>query len=236
MGNGYEYISAVVRYWWVLVPGGVLAVEPAIEYLWEGYSKWLDQYVSKEKRRRVILAISFLLIFYAGFLAWRDEHVKMEEASARVVKLQALLDARGESALQKELEATKTQLAELQKQVTPRRLGEEEKGDMVKALAASGSFSVTVSYLSDAESSAYALDFLSVLKRAAWQVSGPLLAMNSEPMPGVWIITRDQHEVPTGTRILMDVLKKHNIEVRQQKQNDPSLDPNSFVFLVGSKP
>lgn len=83
----YEYLSAVFAYWWILVSGGVLAVEQAIESFWEDSSRWLDQYISQEKRRRVRLVISFLLIFYAGFLAWRDEHTARIEAEKKIAEI-----------------------------------------------------------------------------------------------------------------------------------------------------
>ena len=149
---------------WAAVANLVTLMSGIIALAIEGVRRWKN--IETPNHWYAYLVI--VCLFLGTFQAWREEHRKGEEASARVVNLQALLDAKGESVLQKELEATKAQLTELQKQLAPRRLKDEEKVSMANFLSSFGSFAVTVSSLPDAESSGYALDFFAVLKKAGW--------------------------------------------------------------------
>ena len=58
-------------------------MDSVLEYYWDDYRKWLDRYVSKETRHKCILMISFCGVFFAGFLAWRDEHEARIEAERK---------------------------------------------------------------------------------------------------------------------------------------------------------
>jgi hypothetical protein len=89
MADFYRYLMALIPYWWGLIPGGIFAVDSALDYFWDGYRKWLDRYVSREKRRRLIYLVFVVGILVSGFLTWRDENKK-------VVGLEAKLKARGE--------------------------------------------------------------------------------------------------------------------------------------------
>ena len=71
----------------------------------------------------------------AEFQAWKEEHTRADREYMRAEKLQARLDARGESELQKNLEAAQAQGVALQEKIAPRRIPDEKKATITKELA-----------------------------------------------------------------------------------------------------
>src|SRR5687768_11871987 len=79
MSDFYQYLQATFLNWWALIPSGVFAVDSALEYFFRRYREWLDRYINRELRQRLIFSVALLGVFVAGFFAWRDEHLKHQK-------------------------------------------------------------------------------------------------------------------------------------------------------------
>ena len=124
----YGYLEAVLAHWWGLVPGGILAVDAALEYLWEGYRKWLDKYISQETRKRLILFIAIVGVFISGFLAWKDEHIKATNEFGRAEGLQAKLNATPPQDFEKHLKNAEARADQLQRDLETATKVSERQG------------------------------------------------------------------------------------------------------------
>src|SRR5690348_2022677 len=111
-------------------------IEPVLDYNFESYKEWADQFISRRARTRVATTLSVLSVFVACFLAFRDEYnatIQAKEQTAIVIgerdEARRQLAVNTPSAqqntiekLQGELEATKGQLAAVQELYASRHL------------------------------------------------------------------------------------------------------------------
>jgi hypothetical protein len=73
----YEFGWALLAYWWVLVPGGIFAVEPMMEaFISPSHKETVDKYWPKAKRHRHFRWLSFIALAVASFLAFDDVNTR----------------------------------------------------------------------------------------------------------------------------------------------------------------
>jgi hypothetical protein len=65
------------NFWWFLT-SGPLVIEPMLDYLFPHYEAWINQYISRAKRRQIAYGLSVLGIITASFLAFQDVYLKLE--------------------------------------------------------------------------------------------------------------------------------------------------------------
>jgi hypothetical protein len=91
----FDFGWALLGYWWVLVPGGIFAVEPMLEsFLRRSWKDWLDERWSKDHRHRHFRWGSVVAILVASFLAFDDVNTKSR--AAHIADQAALKIALGE--------------------------------------------------------------------------------------------------------------------------------------------
>jgi hypothetical protein len=91
---------ALLGYWWVLVPGGVLAVEPMIEGLFPSkFKAKADRWWPKSRRHHHFRWASIIATLVAFFLAFDEVNTKNYAAKRELVKIEGERDeARRQSA------------------------------------------------------------------------------------------------------------------------------------------
>lgn len=91
---------------------------------------WLNETFPFERRRKFFWAILLFFVFVSGFLAWRDEHLKVEQVRDSVI------------ATQGSVRAQVTQV--LQENAKPYAIPKQDEEAIVFALASSGWHSVEI--------------------------------------------------------------------------------------------
>ena len=227
-------------------------MDAALEYLWDDYRKWLDKYVSKEKRVRIIFVVALSGVFISGFLAWKDEFQRAEnlqatlnikppadferllkEAEARADRLQENLElARQVSEKQgKELEIARKDLKQLQVRFAPRHITEKQKIALVKRLRGqSEDRVVTVKTVDGAgpESFVYAEDFISVLSAARWKVK----------FHGHWYLLIEDVAIRSRRNDMVAVFMKHQFEelgIKMKHIETNEVAENNIDIVIGPR-
>jgi hypothetical protein len=67
------------NYLWLL--GLLFMVEPALDYYFESYRDWADRYLSRKLRTRLSIGLSLVAVFFACFMAFRDQYNATIEAN-----------------------------------------------------------------------------------------------------------------------------------------------------------
>jgi hypothetical protein len=70
-----SYLWALAGYARWLLAGGPYLIDTLLKRLSPEKAAWLDKRLSPQRRRRAEVGIFLAAIFFAGFLAWRDERV-----------------------------------------------------------------------------------------------------------------------------------------------------------------
>jgi hypothetical protein len=136
------------NFWWFLT-SGPLVIEPMLEYLFPRYEDWVNQYVSRRKRRQIAYSLSLLGIVAASFFAFEDVYLKLEEKEQELARIYRISGMKGgeeatraieklqveNKLLQADLSSTRDQLSGLQASLKPRRLTPEERDKFTAALA-----------------------------------------------------------------------------------------------------
>jgi hypothetical protein len=73
-GDFFAYSWALLGYAKWLLTGGPFLVDTLVKKYRPDWTAWLDQWISPENRRRIEIGFLILAVFFASFLAWRDEH------------------------------------------------------------------------------------------------------------------------------------------------------------------
>ena len=96
MGDFYSYLSAFLSQWWWFLTSGPYVLDPLLESMSDKYGWWKVRHFSQTKWQRVKVVLALVGIFFAGFFAWKDEHVKYQvsegaltEAKKEVIALRA---------------------------------------------------------------------------------------------------------------------------------------------------
>ena len=74
-GDLYTYFSLLWGYARWLLAGGPFLIDTVIKRAKPEWARWLDGYLLPKTRQRIEVTIILLAVFFAGFFAWRDEHV-----------------------------------------------------------------------------------------------------------------------------------------------------------------
>jgi hypothetical protein len=88
MGEFYEYLLALAGYGKWLLSGGPYLLETLVKRLKPSWIERLNSVVSAKARLRAETGIVMMAIFFAGFLAWRDEHIARQGAERKILSLE----------------------------------------------------------------------------------------------------------------------------------------------------
>jgi len=78
LGHLGEYLLTVLGRWWILVAGGVLALDPMSGFISPTLQERLREYLGRSQRSRVIMLLA--CVFIATFFAWQDERMEVEKS------------------------------------------------------------------------------------------------------------------------------------------------------------
>lgn len=70
----YSYLGALWGDARWLLAGGPYFVDAIVKKAWPSGAEWLNTFVGPKIRRNIEIVFIVLAIFFAGFIAWRDEH------------------------------------------------------------------------------------------------------------------------------------------------------------------
>ena len=83
----WDYAWALLPYWWLIVAGGVLAVEPMIEaFVPRNWQEPINNYWPKERRHQHFRVASVIALFVASFLAFDDVSTRNRSLTADLAK------------------------------------------------------------------------------------------------------------------------------------------------------
>jgi hypothetical protein len=83
MTDLYIFVVKAAGYWWALVPGFAMKVEPVISWLWPPAGRWLDRILEPDLRRRIQAAALIGGVLIASFLAFSEEHHRADRLAGR---------------------------------------------------------------------------------------------------------------------------------------------------------
>jgi hypothetical protein len=131
MGNFYRYFSALWPYWWWFLTSGPYVVDPLLESMFESYHWWKVGHFSIKTWQRAKGVLALTGIFFAGFFAWRDEHLALEQARKETVE--ARESTRISPLSEAEITARVNKLVE--ERLRPRTLTDNQKKKLTEALS-----------------------------------------------------------------------------------------------------
>ncbi len=185
----WNYVWAIGYYWFAIMVGYVLVATDFFEFFNPRWRHWLDRNSPPQKRRAAKIAIMVIVVFFAGFQAWREEYDKLE----------ALKDA---------------QRATLSKRdYTP--LSSDQRKRLFESLSSEnvGQFHVTINSEPNCnECEDLVQDLRDVAHAAKWDVSGGPLMISDEGEGGIRILTKGTR--PTSSEGFALALWKIGIEYK----------------------
>lgn len=258
MGVVYEYLWAVFVYWWVWLMTTILfGVDKFLEWLFPTYRDWLNQTFSLKTRRRAFWIATLALVFFASFLAWKDERatrLKSQEDSQKALAaahqenahLKGQLQARSESELGKKLQAQEVVIARLRQQVEPRTVTDEQRKNMVEVLkkvppgkTRNLRFEVPSSCH---ECRGFADDIGAAWRGFSdWQLKGTLNVHLDSHLNGVSVVTNLLQCPSDEVRLISEVLQAGEIRhsfrpVTEKDKKVLAAHPDLCLIVVGNKP
>jgi hypothetical protein len=81
----YVYLAGVMSHWWWFMTSGPIVVEAVASQMWQGYESWIDRYVTRTNRWRVIFCLAILGIFIASYQAFDDVYRQLQVAQAQLM-------------------------------------------------------------------------------------------------------------------------------------------------------
>jgi hypothetical protein len=235
VGTLYEYCSALLVYWLFLIPGGLFTVDTTLEYLWKGYRQWLDRFISREARRKLVVGTALAGVFLAGFLAWKDEHDKVVEEGKEVSRLRA--ESSGASATKQELAETRKELAALM----PRWLTARQKEQIADRLRAQPRVRYRVHYLARAEDGLeYALQFDDVFTKAGWEkrTTPEVQDYGQQRLEGIFIQVNETGSVSASpvAQLLADAFREAEVKEWHFTNNFGVEGDEQVLLIIGTRP
>jgi hypothetical protein len=179
----FDYLYASI-YWWLAIMGTVAFLAGDL-LKWIPWP-WLDRNFPREKRRPFEIATMIIVVFLAGFQAWRDEHAKLE-------------------ALQEKYQTERAALAKREYD----HLSEVQRQKLFESLltAQASQFHVTVNSEPNCnECEDLAEELRDVARAARWAANGAPLMISDPEAGGIRILTQDPAP-PSATKFALALSK-----------------------------
>jgi hypothetical protein len=241
----------VSHYWWFLT-SSPLIIESVLNQLFD-YENWIDQYVSRQRRKQITYGLSLVGIIVASFLAFRDIYLELQDAQRALAKAQEQLAARGpeeqakaitklqeaNSQLDTELRSTQQRLSALQSSMQTRHLSLEERKKFTEVLAAHdgqpfGEISMRA-FPSCHECMVYVYDLVDAIRSVpTWAASGGGNHYIKVDFSGIGIGIKDTRVPPPIAGILADALKAAGLSFTIEPLD--FVAPDRCMLIVGNKP
>jgi hypothetical protein len=145
--------------------------------------------------------------------------------------------AAANAAAQKATDAQKRaeeKAAELEARLTPRKLSEEQKANLMRLLSKHTGYEITLlSVLGNKESQDYRDEFSELFQKAGWKVNPPPFRMPIRDVQGLKILVADLSKAPQAAIILQQALKE--VGINADGGVDSGLKPETFELYVGFK-
>ncbi len=255
----YDFVWALLSYWWLLVPGGIFAVEPLIEGL--APSTWksaIDKQWPKEKRHKLFRWGSTIALLFAGFLAFDDVNTRnrslQRELTAALQRTASptqqstidrlsgdLVAARGEIDRQskfierqeQEIDAQNKQIAALQPR-PDRHLNEDDKRRLEAAFfPLKDQFStLRIGAPGNGEPQGYAAEFLQEFNSVGILVPRvEFLIATSAQQAALQVVVKNVSKIPPKAELFAETMKAAGFQVVGGKMD--TLGDDQFMFVVG---
>jgi hypothetical protein len=80
----YAYLLALLLNWWWLMGVGPLGIDRILRSLSPSYTACADRKWPLERRAKIFRRVAFASIFVAGFMAFRDEKIKLDQLNSNI--------------------------------------------------------------------------------------------------------------------------------------------------------
>jgi hypothetical protein len=240
------------HYWWFLT-SGPLVIEPMLEYLFPRYEAWVNQFISRRKRRQIAYGLSIFGFVAASFFAFSDIYLKLEAKEKELAQAYRMLNIRGReqpsrviekletanTQLEAELRSTRDQLSTLQEAVTPRRLAPEARDKLTAVLASYDGRQFGVidvrAFPSCNECMLYMNDIVSAINSLPeWTAKGGPNSLLRPDFVGLGIGIKDPQSLAPAVHILGEALRAAELQFSIETLDFVS--PDSFMLIIGNKP
>jgi hypothetical protein len=249
MGELWEYLIVLAGYGKWILTGGPFLAENIVKRVKPSWTQWLDKRIAAATRVRIEVGIIIVAVFFAGFLAWRDEHLARHFASnnplqqTTIDRLSAdLTAARGKiDAQDKLIEAQQSQIvsqdSEIQKlkPKPPRHLSEQDKARLTEAFSKiKGDYpTLAISAPGDGEAQGFAHELMTTFDGLGIHVDrvGFVIA-TSAANPPLQVVVKDISKVPPKAERFAEAMIEAGFPVKGGVFD--TLGEDQFALIVAS--
>jgi hypothetical protein len=245
----FDFWGALLSYWWLLVPGGVLVVEPIIEtFAPQSWKECIDQRWPKATRHKNFRWASVAALLIASFFAFDDVNTRNRALQKEIYQARRHCDAN----ISPSLDVEKQARLNLEEKLASRSINKSDRETLrTKLIVFKGATIDILIYgagSSDALSLAGAIK--EVLQLAGWNIRMWNPIGSVQVVKGVLVTTRlgSDHPVEAPAAQLIDALNAIGIETRSYEQFSGDAAPDNIVgaweadkvapirMMIGSKP
>jgi hypothetical protein len=249
MGDFFGYLSVFLSQWWWFLTSGPYVLDPLLESMSDSYHWWKVRHLPLTAWRRLKIALALLGIFFAGFFAWRDEHMKVaqqqteinrlsslggEEAKAQIDSLTQANDGQRKRLTDalSEVEKLTAQVNEVKAQNAPRRI--KDLKHFISVLSLFRGQIVDVEHIAMNQEAENFIGLLeTVVEVSGWTI-GDAGAMGGQTWNGVIIEVNDLREAMPAAYELKNLLAQQGTAVVIRPRSG-RLKPGRFTIRVGYK-
>jgi hypothetical protein len=223
------------------------------EQLFDGYEKWINQYISRQRRRQITYLLSLAGIVVASFLAFNDVYLELQTTQRQLAETQEKLVAKGPEEqvkaivrlqadnrqLETDLHSTQQTLSALQQSLQARRLSQEERQKLTSVLAAhegqqSGDLYIAA-FPSCHECMTYVYELATAINSVpSWTAQPMVNILLKVDFSGIGVGVRDSQSPPSTATILVEALKAAGISYTIESLS--IIGPDACMLVVGNKP
>lgn len=226
----------------IVIIVGIAAVSAYAVALWFWLSKFQYPDVATRRHHEIGLRIFgvgiFVLAVILGFLLQHQTFLPATD-EAKTSGPPQRNDNTGESQNNKTTEQLR--IEELQRRQThPYTIPKADQEEFIRLLKLSGKFSVNIEFsFDDPLAGIFAEELATLLTLSKWEINSnepeSIYVTGRKYPAGVTITTNEGQEVPTGATLLINLLRKHNIETHSLSAPPRKSFPASFDIFIGHK-
>jgi DNA-binding transcriptional MerR regulator len=241
----FIFLSHLVSHYWWFLTSSPLIIESVLNLFFD-YENWIEQYVSRQKRKQFTYALSLVGVIVASFLAFQDIYLELQEVRRALAKSQEQLTAKGPeeqaraiTQLQERNNQLEQELSAIRRSMQTRRLSPEERKKLTDALALQdgqqfGVIEVTTNTACQ-ECMIYRDDIVRTINSVpGWRARSIIEVNIRADVTGLVIGVRDPNAAPPGADVFGKALKAAELPFTIGAVSYVS--PDNFILIIGNKP